>query len=266
MQATSEHRAFTLIELLAVVAIVLILLALLIPAIAVIMEQARSVVCRSNMKSLQTGFNLYTMDKSGYLASGATSVSAQWGLPWAEMHDFTSSNSAIWGYVKETRVYKCPSYPSPGRERLKRHYSVSGFINSEGAYWGALYAAASMSQIRQPSKTHVMVEEYDRRSQFPPSSWTNPGCQGSFVVGYGTTPSYRNNWVDTPMFWHNMGAYFSYLDGHVEYRKWVGGRMRTVDIYTWAHVSDGAGWPGTSPGDADDFTFITGGVTNGYVK
>jgi Tfp pilus assembly protein PilE len=261
-----KRLSFTLIELLAVIAILIILISLLIPSVAVAMEQARSVGCRNNMRSLQTGFNLYTMEQNGTLASGATSVSSAWGLPWAETADFTTSNSAIWAYVRETRVYMCPSYPSPGRERLKRHYSVSGFINSEGPYWGAGYAASSMSQVRQPSRTHVMIEEYDHRSQFPPSTWTNPGCQGSFVVGYGTTPSYKDNWVDTPMFWHNMGAYFSCLDGHVEYRKWIGPRMRTVDIYSWAHVSAGAGWPQSSAADADDFSYITGGVTNGYVK
>lgn len=257
-----KRHAFTLIELLAVIAIILVLAALLIPAISALSERGRGVICRSNMKSLQTGFNLYTMDKNGNLASGATSVTAEWGLPWAETWDFTSANSAIWPYVNDTRVYACPSYPSPGREQLKRHYSVSGFMNSEGAYWGARYAASAMSQVRQPSKTHVMIEEYDCRSS---GGTTYAGCQGSFVVGYGPG-SYENNWVDTPMFWHDMGAYFSFLDGHVDYHKWKGPKMKTVNVYTWAHVSAGANWPGADAGDQDDFAYITGGVTNGYVR
>jgi prepilin-type N-terminal cleavage/methylation domain-containing protein len=261
-----RRRAFTLVELLAVIAIILILISLLIPSVAAGLEKARSIGCRNNMKSLQMGFNLRTMDLNGVLASGDTSVSPIYGLPWAETSDFTSSNSVVWPYVLEKSVYACPSYPSPGRERLKRHYSVSGFINSQSALYGAPYSARSMSQVRQPAKTHVLIEEYDQRSQSPPVSWINPGAQGAFVVGYGTLPTHRNDWVDTPMFWHNMGAYFSYLDGHVDYHKWVGPRMRTVDIYTWRHGADGVNWPQSSAADEDDFAFITGGVTNGYVK
>ena len=68
------------------------------------------------------------------------------------------------------------------------------------------------------------------------------------------------------MFWHDLGAYFSFLDGHVDYRKWKGPKMTTVNVYTWAHVTDGANWPGTDAGDQDDFAYITGGVTNGYVR
>lgn len=258
-------NGFTLIELLAVIAIVLILAALLFPAVGLGLERARGVECRQNMKMLQTGFNLNTMDKNGQLASGSTTFSASVS-PWAETYDFTSANSAVWPYVLDRRAYRCPSYPAPGRDLLGRHYSVSGFMNSEAAAFGAGYSAVAMSQIRNPSLTHVMIEEYDRRTTGNPALYPNAGCVNAFVVGYGTTPTYRNNWVDTPMFWHDMGAFFSYLDGHVEYRKWEGPRMQTVNIYTWAHTSSGAGWPGSSELDADDFAFITGGVTNGYIR
>ena len=259
----ADFIGFTLVELLSVIAIVLLLATLLIPTISLVMERARSIGCRANMKSLQTGFNLQTMEQGGLLASGSTTWPNGYGAkPWAEAQDFTSTNSAIWPYVQETRAYMCPSYPSPGREKLKRHYSVSGFINSEGAYWGAKYSARAMSQVRAPSKTHVMIEEYDQRSQNG-GFGLNPGCQGSFVVGYGPG-SYLNNWVDTPMFWHEFGAYFTFLDGHAEYRRWVGPRMRTVNIYTWQHVSEGANWPANAQ-DAVDFFDMTDGVTNGYV-
>jgi prepilin-type N-terminal cleavage/methylation domain-containing protein len=185
-----KRHAFTLIELLAVVAIILILAALLIPAVAVVLEQARSIICRNNMKALQTGFNLRSTDRDGQMARGSTTWTngmTDEQLPWSWHQDFTT-NSTVWPYVNEKRVYACPSYPSPGRDLLKRHYSVSGFINSEGAGWGALYTAVAMSQVRQPSKTHVMIEEYDQRSDTPSASWPNAGCQGSFVVGYGSTP------------------------------------------------------------------------------
>jgi hypothetical protein len=109
----------------------------------------------------------------------------------------------------------------------------------------------------------VLIEEYDHRSDKNPQGWPRAGPQGSFVIGYGEGGRYLDNWVDCPMFWHDWGAFFSFLDGHVEYRKWVGPRIRTVNIYTWRHVSEGAGWP-ANPLDKQDFDYVLGGVTNGY--
>src|SRR5258706_7641639 len=57
-----RSRGFTLIELLVVVAIVAILAALLLPGLSRAKGAARSASCKSNLRQLGLGLNLYLQD------------------------------------------------------------------------------------------------------------------------------------------------------------------------------------------------------------
>ena len=54
-----RRKGFTLIELLVVIAIIALLLAILLPGLNKVKETAKSVVCRSNVRSLTTGLKLH---------------------------------------------------------------------------------------------------------------------------------------------------------------------------------------------------------------
>src|SRR5690349_939897 len=56
------RKGFTLIELLVVIAIIAILAAILFPVFARAREQARKASCVSNLKQIDTGFQMYTQD------------------------------------------------------------------------------------------------------------------------------------------------------------------------------------------------------------
>ena len=54
-----QKKGFTLIELLVVIAIIALLLAILLPSLNKVKEIAKSLVCRTNIRSLTTGLKLH---------------------------------------------------------------------------------------------------------------------------------------------------------------------------------------------------------------
>ena len=66
----TKRKGFTLIELLVVIAIIALLMAILMPALARVKEQARSIACLSRLKQWGLMFKLYTDDNDGYFNEG----------------------------------------------------------------------------------------------------------------------------------------------------------------------------------------------------
>jgi prepilin-type N-terminal cleavage/methylation domain-containing protein/prepilin-type processing-associated H-X9-DG protein len=256
-----EDRGFTLVELLSVIAVILILVTLLVPLSVTIRERSQRAVCISNMRNLQLAFNFCTVDRNGGLPSADTDSCC--GNTWSTSNDWWSGSSdlttgVVWPYIRDAKVYACPAYPEPARTLLKRHYSINTTINSEhGEPYGKLSA---LSQVKRPARTHVFIEEYDNRTQS--LGYPSPGAINGYVV---IAPQWSGmNLVDCPAYWHDMGANFTYLDGHAEYRKWVGPMMRTVDCYTWWNAQAGRLDFTQTPLDRSDFDFMLAGLTNAY--
>jgi prepilin-type N-terminal cleavage/methylation domain-containing protein/prepilin-type processing-associated H-X9-DG protein len=68
---SERERAFTLIELLAVISIIVMLVALLVPALSRARKQARAVVCQSNLKQWGLHFAAFASENDGHFLTWA---------------------------------------------------------------------------------------------------------------------------------------------------------------------------------------------------
>ena len=118
-----DRRGFTLIELLVVIAIIALLLSILMPALTKVKEQARSVVCRSNLHQWFLCLNLYTSDNEGTIWAGwgGGEVDSKWWM--SAMRTYTSD-------INEVRC--CPSATQPGYDMGGNATSARGPF----AAWG----------------------------------------------------------------------------------------------------------------------------------
>src|SRR4051794_27219771 len=67
MSIGRKNRAFTLVELLVVIGIIALLISVLLPTLGRARENARRVVCMSNLKQIATTFVMYANDNKGWL-------------------------------------------------------------------------------------------------------------------------------------------------------------------------------------------------------
>jgi prepilin-type N-terminal cleavage/methylation domain-containing protein len=130
MDAIRKERGFTLIELLVVIAIIALLLSILMPSLGAARALARAVACKTNLKNLGTGLNMYTAEHLDWIpaeyviiikAPGDTlSVGHNWDdllvpkycdpsyIPTQKLYDNTHPAYTSWNGTKPaSRVMRC---------------------------------------------------------------------------------------------------------------------------------------------------------------
>ncbi len=83
------HRGFTLIELLVVISIIALLIALLLPALAKAKEEATSIACLSNLRSLGQLTVEYAQANEGAIPFGSDTSSSSTHIYGSESWDAT---------------------------------------------------------------------------------------------------------------------------------------------------------------------------------
>jgi prepilin-type N-terminal cleavage/methylation domain-containing protein/prepilin-type processing-associated H-X9-DG protein len=243
MQSARRHQwqGFTLIELLVVIAIIAILAGMLLPALSKAKQKAHGAQCISNHKQLCLAWNLYAGDQDdrpvrninypgtwpnlpetndtwcvGWMAPGANFV----------VQSVTNTsffmNGQMGRYAVNPGIFKCPSDKfdrsgvPPGRVRS---VSMSNFMN--GDRWAA-----------QPANYHgtAGLTPYRRLAEMgKPSSLLNFIHEDGNTIddavilttidspGTGTNLQLPGN---RPAAVHGGATALSFVDGHVESRKW----------------------------------------------
>ena len=80
----STKKGFTLIELLVVISIIALLLSILMPSLQKVKDQARTMVCQSNLKQLSLGFMMYLQGNKNKGPESPGGYYADNYIPWSE--------------------------------------------------------------------------------------------------------------------------------------------------------------------------------------
>jgi len=98
-----RNKGFTLIELLVVMVIIALLVGLLLPALGRAREEARKTQCRSNLRQLGLGVNMYANDNRGYTPAGyGFYVKTDWSRP------YTYNDSTLYSARYAMQFYMIP--------------------------------------------------------------------------------------------------------------------------------------------------------------
>ena len=218
-----KRRGFTLIELLVVIAIIAVLMAILMPALNRVKEQGKRAVCLSNLRQLTMAWIMYADDNDDVLVNGAigySNATTGWGkhageIAWVdglntgwdqhEAQEQAIKDGALWPFVKDTKMYKCPT----GRKEESMTYAIMFSMNAvnhtptqgvRGAH------IKKRTEITNPSPAYRVV--------FIDEGWMTPDA---FAVHYD-----QEQWWDDPPVRHGDGTTVSFADGHSDHWKWKG--------------------------------------------
>jgi prepilin-type N-terminal cleavage/methylation domain-containing protein len=209
LEKRMKSKAFTLIELLVVIAIIAVLMAVLMPSLRMAREQARSIACRANVRSLLMAWIMYKDANDNRLVSGDTGPESWVGRPQGgatleAKHDAIIEGT-LWPYVEKMEVYRCASDPrknSPLHRNAYRTYSIAGGMNGfNPASAFEIVPCLKYSDIESPSNKYVFLAESDTRGL----------NLGSWVL----FPKTRQ-WIDPfGIFHRNNSSTLGYADGRV---------------------------------------------------
>lgn len=220
-------RAFTLLELLVVIGIITFLLAILLPSLSGAREQARSAVCKSNIRQIVVANSYYAEDSGGVFCAGAsnflTNLHRWHGQRDTVAHAFDPARGPLALYLgSDGAIRQCPTFPadeiakhSGGFERGNGGYGYNNaFIGvqvqpmGDGTYVVATdRAGAAVNWVQRPSDTIMFTDSAFAGAKLIEYSFAEPRFHLQFSQ-YRAIPSIQ--------FRHRKLANVGWVDGHVD--------------------------------------------------
>lgn len=175
-----EMTGFTLIELLVVISIIALLVAILLPALQSTRAAARASVCKSNLRQLGVGIQLYTTENSDWLPIREPPSGTRYNNPptytFQRMHTQLVGQGYIPGEVtnngrnvqNSNDVFRCPSDPTysgesdtvDGSYRGHSYIANTTVLPQNNNYFGsAPIGAFKITQYNSPSYRLVLTEK-----------------------------------------------------------------------------------------------------------
>ena len=228
-----QKRGFTLVELLVVIAIIALLMGILMPSLSRARDQAKTILCRSNLKNLSLGWTMFVDDNDGDIVEGETgwakTPSGQPGSTFIEREKNGIKKGDLWPYINDLGVYHCSadramkdhSDETTGSKALFRSYAIPGGMNGKHSKYLPGVEIKKIMNIKSPATKYIFVEE-DHVGR-------DNGNWGSWILNPAS-----NKWWDGMAVLHHKKACLGFADGHAEIHTWVD--KSTIDDMGQLHL------------------------------
>jgi prepilin-type processing-associated H-X9-DG protein len=238
-------RAFTLVDLLAVLAVLALCATMLAPALARTKSDSRVFQCLNNHAQLSRAWRLYAADNNEKLATNQHSHSLNYPIWAAGWLDWTASTdntntlfltdarySVLASYGgNDARLFKCPAdtYASPVQQRL------GGWSSRVRSMAQNLYVSTSNVETGPTDAAYVHVTKLTGLiNPAPAATWMSLDEHPDSINDGGYFAPRIGSWIDLPANYHDGGAGFAFADGHSELHRWQASVLKVpITLYEY---------------------------------